>query len=124
MPAGLMHKLRNFFTFEEDEFQEELEPEKSRWRGKLVSLASPKHNAIVLMEPASIQEAQTVGDHLKNRAAVLVNLHGLEHETAVRILDFMSGVAYALNGSIQKISEVIFLFAPSTYTIIAKRQTV
>lgn len=123
MSTGIVQKLRNFFTFEDEEIQDELEPEKSRWKGKLVSLASSRHNAIVMMEPASIQESQTVGDHLKNRAAVLVNLQGLERETATRILDFMSGVAYALNGTLQKVSDAIFLFAPSTYTVITKRPT-
>jgi len=115
---GFMEKIRNFFTMEEDDISEDLEHDKPRWKGKLVSLTASRHNAIVLMEPTTFAEAQEVGDHLKNRAAILVNLSGLDHELATRILDFASGMTYALSGTMQKISDAIFLFAPSSVTVI------
>lgn len=118
MTAGLMEKIRNFFTMEEEELREDGDLEKARWKGKLVSLTSSKHTAIILMEPSTIGEAQEIGDHLKNRAAVVINLQGLDREIATRIFDFTSGMAYALSGSMQKISEGIYLFAPSNVTII------
>jgi len=118
MSAGLMEKIRNFFTMEEEDVQDDGDLEKPRWKGKLVSLTSSRHNAILLMEPSTIAEAQEVGDHLKNRAAVIVNLQGLDRDIAMRILDFISGIAYALSGSMQKISEGIYLFAPSNVTVI------
>lgn len=121
MGLGFMQKISRFFTLEEDEIVDDenaaLQEDKPRWKGKLVTLSS-RQNAIVLMEPANVKEAQEIGDHLKNRAAVLLNLQGLEKDTAMRILDFTSGMTYALSGSMQKISDAIFLFAPTSTVVI------
>lgn len=121
MGLGFLNKVKTFFTYDEEEMPDDIaESEKSRWKGKLVSLTASRHNAIVVMQPLTIQEAQEVGDHLKNRAAVLINLQDLERETAIRILDFTSGIAYALSGTIQKISEAIFLFAPPSVNVLSE----
>jgi cell division inhibitor SepF len=121
MSSGFMGKIRNFFTVEDEIGEDEeviLPPEKSKWKGKLVGLASSRHNAIIVMEPASVKEAQELAEHLKNRSAVILNLQNLDKDTATRILDFASGMTYALSGNIQKISEYIFLFAPPAIPII------
>lgn len=120
MGLAFLNKVKTFFTYNEEEILDDVESEKPRWKGRLVSLTASRHNAIVLMQPSTVQEAQEVGDHLKNRAAVLINLQGLERETAMRILDFTSGIAYALSGGMQKISEAIFLFAPPSVTVISE----
>ncbi len=116
-----MGKIKSFFAVEDDLNDEEeviLPSEKSKWKGKLVGLTSSRHNAIVVMEPSSVKEAQELADHLKNRSAVIVNLQNLDKDTAVRILDFTSGMTYALSGNVQKISEYIFLFAPPAIPIV------
>jgi cell division inhibitor SepF len=119
MGLGIMQKISRFFTIEEEIQDEEGEfsADKARWKGKLVHLSS-RHNAVVIMEPTTVKEAQEVGDHLKNKATVVLNLQGLERESALRILDFTSGMVYALNGNMHKISESIFVFTPPATVII------
>ena len=69
---------------------------------------------MVLFEPRSYEEAQEIGLCLKSNKACVVNLHRLPHEYAQRTIDFLTGVIFALDGSIQKIGANIILCAPST----------
>lgn len=118
---GLLEKIRNFFVLEEEDFPIEPEEKKPNWKGKLINLNSTRHNATIrILEPSSLAEAQEIGDYLKNKAAVLIKVQGLEPQLATRILDFISGMTYALSGTTQKISENIFLFAPSSFSLIAE----
>ena len=68
---------------------------------------------MVLYQPQSNEDTQSIIDYMKNHRAVIINLETLEKETAQRILDYVSGASYALNGKIHKISNEIFLLAPA-----------
>jgi len=67
---------------------------------------------IVLAEPKSFEDGRKIADDLKLKKPVVVNLEVLDHESARRCIDFLSGTIYALNGSVEKIAESVFLFAP------------
>ena len=69
------------------------------------------------MEPNSFEEAQSIADQLKNRRPVIVNLENAEKVLAKRIVDFISGTTYALNGNMQKVGNGIFLFVPTNVDI-------
>ncbi len=86
-------------------------------RGALVSLPGQKQLKVVVVEPKSFEEVQTIADHLKNRRPIILNLETTEREHAQRILNFLSGAIYALNGDMQRISNGIFFFAPGNVDV-------
>lgn len=70
---------------------------------------------VLLVEPRSFEEVQTIADQLRSRRPVILNLEHIEKDNkdvAQRILNFLSGATYALGGSSQRISNAIFFFAP------------
>ncbi len=81
----------------------------------------PKKNAqqnnIVIYSPSTYEDVQALIDHLKKGEQVIVDFSTVNQTAVYRILDFMSGAIYALNGSVQQITRNIFLFAPQGVTI-------
>ena len=69
---------------------------------------------MVLFEPRSFDEAEEVARHLKGQRAAVVNLHRLPREYSQRSIDFLTGVIFALDGSIQKIGHNVILCTPKT----------
>ncbi len=72
---------------------------------------------VVIYSPRTYKDVQLLIDHLKMREQVIVDFSTLNQQSVYRILDFMSGAIYALDGSIQQITKNIFLFAPQGVTI-------
>ncbi|MBI2874756.1 MAG: cell division protein SepF [Firmicutes bacterium] len=72
---------------------------------------------VVVVQPANLDEAQVVVNHLKNRQPVVINLENCEVQEARRILDFTSGALAALGGNAQRINAQVFLFVPSEMAI-------
>ena len=91
--------------------------------GKVVSLRSQRNTKFVIVEPGTFGEVQTICEHLRRRRPVIVNVWKAEPGVSRRILDFASGCAYGLGGKTQRISEGIFLFAPSNFEVTADRDT-
>ena len=75
----------------------------------------------MIYSPSTYEDVQLLIDHLKMREQVIVDFSTLNQAAVYRILDFMSGAIYALNGSIQQISNNIVLFAPAGVTITVPR---
>ncbi|MCR4400631.1 MAG: cell division protein SepF [Syntrophomonadaceae bacterium] len=95
-----------------------MEPEHSRGRKtNLVSIHTAKTIKVVVCEPATFEEAQAIADNLKNRRQVVINLEKTQAEARQRIIDFVSGTTYALDGHTEKLGDNIFLFAPSNVEI-------
>ena len=67
---------------------------------------------MIVYHPVCYDDAQTIVDNLKNRRPVIVNMEELDGTTAQRVLDFLLGAIYATNGTANKVSRGIFLFAP------------
>jgi cell division inhibitor SepF len=67
---------------------------------------------MVVFQPQTYEDTQTIIDNLKARKPVIVNLESLNVDVAQRVLDFISGAIYALDGSVRKVSKGIFLLAP------------
>ncbi|MBS3987880.1 MAG: cell division protein SepF [Erysipelothrix sp.] len=72
----------------------------------------PADTKMVLFEPRSFDEAQEVGMHLKGGRAAVINLHRLPKEYSQRTIDFITGVIFALDGTIQKIGYNVVLCTP------------
>ncbi|MFF2093471.1 cell division protein SepF [Paenibacillus sp. NPDC058174] len=104
-----------------EEQEVETSPFESRKNTKntnnIVSIHSQKNVRVVLNEPRSYDEAQEIADHLRSRRAVIVNLQRVRTDLAVRIVDFLSGTVYALNGNISKLGPNIFLCTPDSVEI-------
>ena len=75
---------------------------------------------MILLEPRAYSESQQIADHLKNRNSVVVNLKRVTSDQAKRIIDFLSGVIYAIGGSMQKIGVGIYLVAPKNVNVQGK----
>lgn len=75
---------------------------------------------VVVIQPEGFDEAQDIANYLKERKPIIVNLESVEVEVAQRIVDFLSGAAYALDGDIQKITKGIFLVAPHNVGILSE----
>jgi len=73
---------------------------------------------MIVYNPISYEDTQNIIDNLKSRKPVIVNMEELELDCAQRILDFMAGAIYAINGTIYKISRGIFVVAPTNYDVI------
>jgi cell division inhibitor SepF len=102
---------------DEEKEQDIIEEPRQRKGAPVLSIHTQKQMKVVIMEPSSFDDAQNIADQLKNRRPVIVNLEGAERNLAKRIVDFVCGTAYALNGSMQKVGNGIFLFVPSNVDI-------
>lgn len=68
-------------------------------------------------EPRGFNDAQEVGDRLKSSQPVILNLQGLERDLQRRLIDFSSGLAYALGGSMSRVADQVFLLTPSNVEV-------
>lgn len=89
-------------------------------RGNLISLdggGGAKPIRIIVIEPVEFEEVRTYVDHLKNKNPLIVRLTHMDVHEARRIVDFMSGATYAIDGNMRKLGDMIFFFAPQSVTI-------
>lgn len=147
--AGILNKLMDFIGIEETEMEDDLYGEEyfddnqaqtenvismaNRSKRQRPAAASPNSNVVslptaasmkmIVYHPISYEDTQNIIDNLKSRKPVIVNMEELEIDCAQRILDFMAGAIYALNGSIYKISRGIFVVAPTNYDIIGNDES-
>ena len=130
-------KLGRFFGISNDD-EDELEKEEyatsnkdnnenlplnSVSRDNVVSIKSGLNSAkskIVLYEPRVYSDAKDVAQNLLNNKAVVINFSRMEDSSARRIVDFITGTVYALNGEIQRNGDKIFLATPPKFVTDAK----
>lgn len=67
---------------------------------------------VLVVEPQKFEDVQAIADQLKNRRPIILNLEGLDKDVAQKVLVFLQGAIYALNGETAKIATGIFFFAP------------
>lgn len=84
---------------------------------KVVNLAQGQAIKMVISQPTTFEQSEEICSALKERKSVIVNLEYVNKDVARRIVDFISGGVYALDGYVQKVSNSIFLVAPSNYEI-------
>jgi cell division inhibitor SepF len=70
-----------------------------------------------VMEPKGFNDAQEVGDRLKAGQPVILNLQGVDRDLQRRLIDFSSGLAYALSGTMAKAADQVFLLTPSNVEV-------
>lgn len=122
---GLTDKVWSWLGVAEEEVQEELitippgPDTNSRQAGSnnVVSIHSNKTMKVVMCEPQNFEEVQMLADHLKNRKQLIISFENTSPDIARRIIDFLSGSIYSLDGSCQQLGSNIFVFAPSNMEI-------
>lgn len=133
MSGALMNKVWDLFGMDSSNEPEEIEDEnvyeyedeeeeienKGLFGKKNKLIAMPQNQAIkmVISQPTTFEQSEEICSFLKEKKSVIVNLEYVNKEVARRIVDFISGGVYALDGHIQKVSNSIFLVAPVNYEI-------
>lgn len=131
--SNLVNKFWNFFGVEQEEDEEEVEnydyeqeeeeegEEEERKlfgrKNKVVNMPQNNQVKMVISQPTTFEQSEEICQYLKERKSCIVNLEYVNKDVARRVVDFISGGVYALNGHIQKISNSIFLIAPANYDI-------
>ena len=137
---GLVGKIKEMFTEYDDEYNEELEeaPAVNDFdqikretgqdsyssydqpisggaagnRGKVVNIHATTQLKVVLVKPERFEDASSVADHLNAKRTVVLNLESTNKEISRRLVDFLSGVAYANNGQIKRVANSTFIITP------------
>jgi cell division inhibitor SepF len=95
-------------------------PEPRRLRGvESMPSASVK---VHLVLPRSFNDAQQIADKFKDSVPVILNLQSADNELSKRLIDFASGLTYALNGSMQRVADKVFLLTPRNVEVSAEER--
>ena len=94
----------------DDENEEPAEGAKKN--GKVVNINATTQLKVVLVKPERFEDASTIADHLNNKRTVVLNLESTNKEVSRRLVDFLSGVAYANNGQIKRVANSTFIITP------------
>ena len=114
-----------------EEFEDWSEPE-----AEPAAQAAPRANArrleavagagaavkVHLVVPRSFNDAQSIADKFKESVPVIVNLQGTDPDLSKRLIDFSSGLTYALNGSMQRVADKVFLLTPRNVEVSAEER--
>jgi cell division inhibitor SepF len=118
-------KVKNFVAPVQEDL--ELDGEDAKALSEYEAPSNKKLNAqvsadtkMVLFEPRSFDEAEDIARYLKDKKAAVVNLHRLNRDYAQRSIDFLTGVIFALDGSIQKIGHNVILCTPKSIGVHGK----
>jgi cell division inhibitor SepF len=124
---SFMDKLKNIMTVPEDEEYEDDDvdiiskhTDKSSSsikqddikRNKVVNIHTTTQLQVVLVKPDRFDDASSVADHLNEKRTVVLNLEQTNKEVSRRLVDFLSGVAYANNGQIKRVANSTFIITP------------
>ena len=119
---GLPNFIKDFIAPEEtDEVlelsEEEAESISAYEQPKNQSASSLANANIVLFEPRSYDEAGEIARHIKRKRACCINLHRMPSDYRCRMVDFLNGVVYGVDGSIKRISDNVILCSPKNLQV-------
>ena len=119
-----LKKLTHPYEDEDEEFDdfEELPPRHEKTfetrakvddrRNKVVNIHATTQLKVVLVKPERFENASEIADHLKDKRTVVLNLESTNKDVARRLVDFLSGVAYAGEGKIKKVAANTYIITP------------
>ena len=122
---GLMDELKKIIHPYDDDFEE---PAKESTRSLFDDRREDRHNKVVnihattqlkvvLVKPERFENASEIADHLKEKRTVVLNLESTNKDVARRLIDFLSGVAYAGEGKIKKVAANTYIITPYSVDI-------
>lgn len=123
---GISDKIKDLFTYGEEDDEEEIEvadtPKSTASAfqplaevpksNKVVNIHATTQLQVVLVKPEVFEDASAVADHLNEKRTVVLNLENTGKEISRRLIDFLSGVAYANGGKIQRVAHSTYLITP------------
>lgn len=80
--------------------------------GTVLNTSTGSKQQVVLTRPESFNDAPEIAANLRNKKAVVLNLEGVDKSLARRVVDFLSGCTYSLDGSVKKVSQATYMFCP------------
>ncbi len=83
-----------------------------RRQNKVVNINATTQLSVILVKPDRFENASEIADHLRERRTVVLNLEQTSKDVARRLVDFISGVAYAQDGKIKKVANATFIITP------------
>ena len=86
--------------------------------GRVVNLSTGGQMQVILAKPERFESAAEIADHLRAKRAVLVNLETTPKDVVRRLVDFLSGVTYAIDGSIKKVATGTYILTPPNVNIV------
>lgn len=92
-------------------------PSAGGFNGQVLNMRTSKQE-VVLFRPTSFNDTSKAADDLRNRKAVVVNLENVDKAMSRRVVDFLSGCVYAVDGSVKKIAQSAYLFCPHNMEVI------
>ena len=125
-----LKRLARPYEDEEDEYEEDFAPvspakDAARDRGrdrdrevdrrsanKVVNIHTTTQLQVVLVSPTKFENASDIADHLRDKRTVVLNLEQTDKTVARRLIDFLSGVAYANEGTIKKVALATYIITP------------
>lgn len=117
---GLWTKLKERMGISEleEEYEEDAGlPGDARKKPVTLRLHSASVSHVSLKLPQTFEDARVAADGLKEGRLQIVNLEKTSQEMSERIIDFLNGVTYALNGVVEKVGDRVYLFTPSNVVI-------
>ena len=88
----------------------------SAFSGQVVNMGNKQE--VVLFHPANFNDTSKAADDLRSRKAVIVNMENVDRAMARRVVDFLSGCAYALDGKVKKVAQSTYLFCPHNMEVV------
>ncbi|MDD6316803.1 MAG: cell division protein SepF [Butyricicoccaceae bacterium] len=85
---------------------------------KVVNINATTQLSVVLVKPDKYENAPEIADHLRERRTVVINLEQTNKDVAKRLIDFLSGVAYAQEGKIKKVANSTYMITPYNVNIL------
>lgn len=112
--------------FETDEYDDEEMEEEARPPHRSAAVTPPRMGysgtqerplKMVIIEPESFDDSQSIADYLRDHKPVVINFESTSSDVSKRVVDFVSGATYAVDGNIQKVGRDIFLCVPSNVSV-------
>ena len=91
--------------------------------GQVLNINSGKQE-VVLFRPTSFNDSPKAADDLRDKKAVIVNMENVDKALARRVVDFLTGCAYALDGKVNKIAQSTYLFCPHSMDVVGDLENI
>ena len=116
-PAPVMEEEEDDFGFAPMTVSNSSAPA-TGFSGQILNMGASNKQEVVLFRPGSFNDTSKAADDLRNRKAVIVNMENVDKAMARRVVDFLSGCAYALDGKVKKIAQSTYLFCPYNMDVV------
>ncbi len=93
-------------------------PTTSGFSGSVLNMNSGNKQELVLFHAKTFDDAAKASDELRNKRAVILNMENIDKALTRRVVDFLSGCVYALDGKVRKIAQSTYLFCPHSMEIV------